>query len=142
MRYILSDERPVSMDSIRQAFANAGPGYEVDGEDVDCTVAYEGRPVAQVTLNAPGDGLFDAERDELVEFANDGDGPGKGHVVDTLFRAQGIVAVQVLFGDGDTDRTLDALGPLWAWMQANRSGLLQADGEGYYDSHGLILALE
>jgi hypothetical protein len=142
MRYILSDDRPVTMENIREAFADAGPGYQIDDEEMECTVAYQGRPAGHITLNVPGDGLFDAERDELVEFASDGDEPAKERVVDTLRHAHGIVAVQVLFGDGDTERTIDALRPLWTWMQANRSGLLQADGEGYYDRRKLILARE
>jgi hypothetical protein len=142
MRYIVSDDRPVTLQDVRKAFAEAGAGYELDGEEAECTIAYEGKSIGQITLNIPGDGLFDEERDELIEFAEDGDGPSKPRVVDTLRSAHGIVAVQVLFGDGDTDRTLDALSPLWIWLQANRRGLAQADGEGYYDGENLILALE
>ena len=143
MRYIISDDRPVSLEDIRAAFAQAGTGYEVDGEEAEATIAYEGKPIGHVTLNVPRDGLFDEERDELIEFAQDGDDESaKDRVVNTLRSARAIVAVQVLFGDGDTDLTLDALVPLWTWLQANRRGLIQADGEGYYDGQELILALE
>lgn len=38
-------------------------------------------------------------------------------------------------------RTLDRLVPLWTWLQANRRGLIQADGEGYYDGQELIMVL-
>jgi hypothetical protein len=37
---------------------------------------------------------------------------------------------------------LKAIDPLWRWLHANRRGLLQADGEGYYDAKGLVLELE
>ncbi len=91
----------------------------------------------------PGDGLFEEERDELIELVEGGDdAPTRGRVVSTLRIARAIVAVQVLFGDGDTDETLDRLVPLWTWLQANRRGLIQADGEGYYDGPKLILSLE
>jgi hypothetical protein len=143
MRYIVSDERPVSVQDIREAFAEAGIGHEVDGEEAEATIAYEGRPIGHVTLNVPGDGLFDGERDELLEYAQDAaDESAKSRVVGTLREARGIVAVQVLFGGEDADRTLDGLTPLWTWLQANRRGLLQADGEGYYDGPELILAVE
>ena len=143
MRYIVSDDRPIGLEDIRTVFAEAGTAYEVDGEETEATIAYEGKPIGHVTLNVPGDGLFDEERDELIEFTQDGDDESaKDRVVNTLRDARAIVAVQVLFGDGDTDRTLDRLVPLWSWLQANRHGLIQADGEGYYDGQELILALE
>ena len=143
MRYIVSDDRTIGLEDIRAIFAQAGTEYEVDGEEVEATIAYEGKPIGHVTLNLPGDGLFDEERDELIEFAQDGDDKSaKDRVIDTLQGARAIVAVKVLFGDNDTDWTLDRLIPLWTWLQANRHGLIQADGEGYYDGQELILALD
>ena len=143
MRYIVSDDRTIGLEDIRAVFAQAGTGYEVEGEEVGATIAYEGKPIGHVTLNVPGDVLFDEERDELIEFAQDGNNKSaKDRVINTLRVARAIVAVQVLFGDGDSDRTLDRLIPLWTWLQANRHGLVQADGEGYYDGQELILALD
>ena len=142
MRYIVADERPVSLNDVRKSLAKAGDTYEVDGDETEATIRYRGQPVGHLTLNVPGDDLFDEERDELVEFAEDGDGRGKQRVIDTLRAAKGIVAVQVLAGDGDTERTLAAIDPIWRWLHENRRGLLQADGEGYYDGDGLILELE
>jgi len=141
MRYIVADERPVTIDDVRRAFAVEEEDYVIDGEDNEAGVALDGRMLAHVTLNVPGDGLFDDERAELLESAADGEGTGKATVLETLSQARTIVAVQVLLGFGDTDETLDALGPLWSWLQDNRRGLLHAEGEGYYDADGLILEL-
>ena len=141
MRYIVTDEQPVSLEDIGKAFAKAGVEYDVDGEETEVTITYQGRPIGHVTLNVPGDGLFEEERDELIEFAEEGNEAQKRRVIDMLRAAREIVAVQVLFGDGDTDSTLDRLSPLWTWLQSNRRGLVQADGEGYYDGHDLILPL-
>jgi hypothetical protein len=140
IRYIVADDAAVTMKEVRSAFA--GEEYAVEGDETEATIQYRGRRIGHVTINNPGDGLFDEEREELVEVAQDGDGAARHRVVETLSSARVIVAVQVLFGDGDTSRTLDALSPLWSWLQANRQGLLQADGEGYYDNTGLILALD
>jgi hypothetical protein len=142
MRYIVADERPVTLEDVHTALAQAGGEYDVDGEETEATLSYRGHRVGHVTLNVPGDELFDAERDELVAFAEEGDGRDKSRVLDTLRSARGIVAVQVLFGDGNSERTLKAIDPLWRWLHANRRGLLQADGEGYYDAKGLVLELE
>ena len=142
MRYIVADEQPVSLEDIVKAFVEAGVEYDVDGEETEVTITYQGRPIGHVTLNVPGDGLFEEERDELIEFAEEGNEAQKRRVIDVLRAAREIVAVQVLFGNGDTGWTLDRLSPLWTWLQSNRRGLVQADGEGYYDGHDLILTLE
>lgn len=142
MRYIVADGRPVTLADVRRAFAAEEEDYEITGEGTEANVAFDGRIIAQVTLNVPGDGLFDDERAELLEFAEDGEGPGKDTVLATLRAARSTVAVQVLFGERDPDETLDALAPLWTWLQENRRGLLQAEGEGYYDADGLILELD
>jgi hypothetical protein len=142
MRFIVADERPVTLADVQAALTEDDADYKIDGEEMEATVSYRGHRVGHLTLNVPGDGLFDAERDELVEFAEDGTGGGKRRVIDTLRAARGIVAVQVLFGDGDSERTLTALDPLWHWLRANRRGLLQADGEGYYEGPELILEVK
>jgi hypothetical protein len=142
MRYIVADERPVTVAQLQSALSEASADYKFDGDEIEATIIFRGHRVGHLTLNVPGDGLFDAERAELITFAEDGTGSAKQRVIDTLHAARGIVAVQVLFGDGDTERTLASLDPLWHWLHANRTGLLQADGEGYYQQQGLILTLE
>jgi len=142
MRYIAVDERPITLDDVRRAFAMEEEDYAIDGKGIEANVTLDGRMIAQVTINIPGDGLFDHERAELLGSADDGEGAGKASVLETLGIARTILAVQVLFGDADPEETLDALDPLWGWLQDNRRGLLQADGEGYYDTNGLILELD
>ena len=56
--------------------------------------------------------------------------------------ARSLVAVQVLWDGEEADAALALLDPLWAWLFRERPGLLQADGEGFYDSERLILRVE
>lgn len=35
--------------------------------------------------------------------------------------------------------TLDTISPLWDWLFKNYHGIMQADGEGYYDADNQIL---
>lgn len=142
MRFIVADERPVALTDLHAALNRASPDYEFNADEVEATVSFRGHRVGHLTLNVPGDGLFDDERAELIEFAKNGEGNAKSQVIEVLQAARGIVAVQVLFGDGNTERTLAALDPLWRWLHTNRVGLLQADGEGYYRGSELILAFE
>jgi hypothetical protein len=143
MRYIVADDRPVTADAVATFFTGLGPAYKADVDDDDVVVEHDGHPVAHVTFATPGDGLFDEEREELIEFAEDADdGPEKARVLATLRGARGIVAVQVLMGGRDTEAVLGAIDPLWAWLFAERKGLMQADGEGYYAATGQVLEVE
>jgi hypothetical protein len=45
----------------------------------------------------------------------------------------------VLFQDRPLEITFSQIEPLWQWLFDHRSGLLQAEAEGYYDRTKLIL---
>jgi len=143
MRYVSSDRRPITGAELRDALLATGSGYDVEVDDTAATIVHAGATIAHVEINTPGDGLFDEECAELMEFAAtaSGDVPAKARVLQTLREAQTIVAAQVLFGTGETESTLRRLDPLWAWLFRNRQGLLQAEGEGYYDVRGLVLRM-
>lgn len=142
MRYVVGDERAVSLDEIGRALAAVDKRYRLQHADNTGTLSHGATLIAQVEVNVPGDGLFDEERDELIEFAEDAEGGGKQRVLEMLRGARALVAAQVLFGTGETESTLQLLDPLWHWLSEHRRGLLQADGEGYYDGADLVLEVE
>lgn len=143
MRYLVAEDRPVSVADVETFFAGLGGDYATDAGEDDVEVSRAGHPIAHITLNAPGDGLFEEELEELREFADDAeDGPGKRQVHATLRGARQIVAAQILMGGQDPDAILTALEPFWAWLFAQRKGLMQADGEGYYSADAQILEVE
>lgn len=139
MRYIVADERPVTLEDVRRALEVPDGSCEIEGDGTEATITHRGHRAGHLTINSPGDGIFDEERDELMEIVKRGPDRIRDDVLATLRAAQNIVAVQVLFGDGNIENTLAAIDPLWRWLHDNRRGLLQADGEGYYDARGLIL---
>ena len=141
MRFVSTDAAPISCTQLRDALVATSHEYSVEVDDTAAGVAYAGAPIAHIELNMPGDGIFDEEREELIEFARAavGDDAEKARVLSALETMTTIVAVQVLVGTGDTETTLVRLDPLWAWLFDNRSGLLHAGGEGYYDRRHLLL---
>ena len=142
MRYILTDPRPLELTQLGHALARVDSDYRLELEEDEGTLYHGSSPIAHLTLNRSGDDLFGEEIAELQEVAEDADGAALTAVPAALRGASGILAVQVLWGTGDTEGTLTRLDAMWHWLFDQREGLMQADGEGYYDREGLILAVE
>jgi len=96
----------------------------------------------QIEVNRGGDGVFDGESEELKEFVENSEGAKRSDVLNVLGQAKAIVAIRVVYERRESEDTLVKIDPLWQWLFANRQGLLQAGGEGYYDSSGLILEVK
>ncbi len=136
MRYILTDDRETTLSEIETGLKQVDPDYSIgDGE----TLMYGDELYGEIEINVPGDGLFEAEVEELKEEIKDNRGRNKTTVLEALQKARAIVAVRVLWQDRETEQTLDKIDPLWEWLFDNREGLLQADGEGYYSQSKHIL---
>ena len=139
VRYISTDVTDTTRSTLQQALKERDSQYFIaeSGELKHGEEVY-----GVVEINRSGDGLFEEEIEELKEFVKDVRGKRKPDVLKTLDDAKAIVAVQVLFGDRQTEATLQKVDPLWEWLISHRSGLLQADDEGYYDQTGRILKVE
>ncbi|HEV8487975.1 MAG TPA: hypothetical protein VGV87_30930 [Blastocatellia bacterium] len=142
MRFIVTDEQDVSLSVLEFALKQVDSAYLIERDEesdseglLKCGDAVYG----QIEVNRPGDGLFDGEIEELCDFVNNSDGVKKSEVLNVLGQANAIVAIRVLDQGRESEDTLMKIDPLWDWLFANRQGLLQAGGEGYYDASGLIL---
>jgi hypothetical protein len=142
MRYISADSQPLELGELGKALTNQDPAYRLLFEENEGTLHYGETLIGHLELNLPGDGIFDEELAELREFAADADGAAQSPVPAVLNRASAVLAVRVLHGTGEAETTLQRLDPIWAWLFEHRRGLMQADGEGYYDSRGLVLLVE
>jgi hypothetical protein len=81
------------------------------------------------------------ELEEFVEFLEDlADSPEKQKVLDHLEQSKAVVAVQLL---GDVDEAgYTAAGTFLTYFVDHVGGLIQADGEGFYDGDRLVVELE
>ena len=139
MRFFVEGDRVSSKNALTDVFTRAGAEYQL----VDGVLSRGAAQFASIEINRRGDELFQEEIDEFREFLEDADeGPAKVRVLQCLDSAMGTVAVHVLFGNRDTEGTLDARTPLWETLFSRYDGLLQADGEGFYEGDNLILKLE
>ena len=140
MRYVSTSAEPLTLPLIEAGLQSLDPKYRV-AEDGD--LLYGDELFGQLEVNLPDEELFEEEREELLEELEDaGSSKGVKAVRKVLESATAIVALQVLFqGRENTEATLERIDPLWDWLYANRTGLMQADNEGYYDAKGTVLEL-
>jgi hypothetical protein len=138
MRYILTDDRSITLEELDVALKAVDSAYAIkEGELCHGPELY-----GEIELNHSGEELFEEEIKELQEFVNDDDSDNRDRVLRVLRAAKAILAIRVLWQGRETEPTLEKIDPLWTWLMANRDGLLQADGDGYYDRTGLVLQTE
>ena len=126
---------PSDAGAVRAALAAADAKFSVTEEAGDALLAHadDPAPFALLSFCAPGDGIFEEEREEQLELL-----PGEIEDPEELEEALGLtraaeaamVAQLLQGGEGqDSDARLDTL---WHWAFATLGGVLQVDGEGAY----------
>lgn len=143
MRFFDTSEKPLTIGEIEGALRQVDPTYRLEapesGKVPQADLFFRDGLYAEIEINAPGDGLFEDEIAEMLEFLEDAEGKGRKRVEEVLKGARRIVSVRVLGQNRESEDTLAGIDPLWRWLFSTRAGLLQADGEGYYDADELVL---
>jgi hypothetical protein len=98
--------------------------------------------LAEVSVVGDREGLAREEIEEFVDALSDAPASReKERVISHLRATQAVVAVQVPTSDGE-DGGSDAATAFLAFFAERRRGLIQADGEGFYDGGELIVELD
>src|SRR4029453_8354099 len=143
MRFFDTSEKPLTIGDIEGAMRDVDPAYRLEVPEpakIPQAHLYLGDGLyAEIEINEPGDRLFEDEIAEMLEFLEDAEGNAHKRVEKVLKGTRRIVSVRVLGQGRETEDTLAGIDPLWKWLFSARAGLLQADGEGYYDANDLIL---
>ena len=146
MRYFDTSKERLTIDTIDEALKKEDPAYRLvapASAKVPQADMYRGDGLfAEIEINEPGDGLFEEEIQEFLESLEEAEGENRKRVEKVLKEAKRIISVRVLHQDRETEETLAGIDPLWQWLFLTRAGLLQADGEGYYDEVELILEVD
>lgn len=138
MRFFVTTESGLPLSEINHALKAADDRYSIENGDL----LFGGDLYGQIEISTPGDEIFESELEEFKAELEQAEGNGKKKVEATLLCTKAIVVVQVLWQDRDSEETLRRLDPLWEWLISNHKGLMQADGEGFYEGRNLILELE
>jgi hypothetical protein len=142
VRYYITDEDDLSLVDLQIGLQEFDPAYSVPHEDDAGEVHYAGEPYAEVEINRRGEELFDEEMEETIDSVALTGGPRAQHILDTLRAAQQVVVLKILYQGRDPEQTLTRIDPVPVWLMMNREGLLQVDGEGFYEGEELIFEME
>ncbi len=141
MRYLITEDKSVSLDSIEVGLRTQDQTYrilrEADGSTGD--LLHGGVVYAQIEINRPGDEIFDEDIAELRALLPPP--PEAGRVHDALDHTTAMVAVEIGWQGLDPEDLLDNIDPLWEWLEREYRGLLQVDSEGFYEGDEHLLAL-
>jgi hypothetical protein len=142
VRYISTRPEPLSLGAVQAMAGAIAPPLRLSS-DGDLSLGNE--VVAELEVNVPGDGLFDDEREELLEEVDarrEEDEEGASLVRRTLEAATAIVAIRVLSGPRHGEEALEPIQPLLAKLAQDGPGLVQADGDGYSRGDELVLCCD
>jgi len=147
MRFLLTDGEPLTLSAVQQALKETDPAYVItdlreqpyqSGHLVNSGELYGQLEVSEV------DPSEDEEIEELKKEIEDSKAPKpqRQAVLNQLDRVKAMLVLRVLWHERTTEATLQKIDPLWKWLFETRDGILQVDGEGYYDRFGPILSTE
>jgi len=145
MRFFATESKQLTLELLESALRQLDGKYAITERDSagyeSGLLTYAGELFGQISINAPGDGMFDEEIEEFREEVSSTSHPRMPYVLSVLKQTTTIFAVQVLFFDRETEDTLIRIDPIWEWLSANYTGLHQADGEGFYEGTELIFPI-
>ena len=143
MRYLVADKREVTLAQLEAALREIDSQYSIpvirEQPSEVGYLLYRGSQYGELWIDRPPE---EEELEELREDVEESKGRKKLTVLRALEKATAIVAVCVRYQDRGVEETMVRIDPLWEWLFNNRKGILQADGEGFYDQSGLILKME
>jgi hypothetical protein len=131
MRLISTDDREITLSILEQALQRIDAHYSISASG-ELRHANDLYGLLQIDLLDE----LDEEIAELKEDVEEATGGRRSEILKSLEEAKTMVA---LWQGRETEATLQKLDPMWDWLLAHRKGVLQADGEGYYDDSGPML---
>ena len=142
VRYYMTDSADLSLAQLQTGLKDYDPAYRLPHEGDAGELHYGEELYAEAEINRPGEELFDEEIAETIESVEAEGGAGAADVAAALRDTKRTVVLRILWQGRDPEQTLSKIDPVIAWLTLNREGLLQVDGEGFYEGDELILEME
>jgi len=153
MRVFCTEGEPPPLEDVLTWVAERGPALALDTDLIDVDPSSPGWTQAAISYR-PEKQPFLAETiiatepeakeelDEFVELLEDAqDSPAKGNVLAHLRQTTFIVANQIPTSDFENDG-YDSVGEFMRFFVEQNGGMIQADGEGFYEGDKLVVQLD
>ncbi len=140
MRFIMTDGG-ITLPELHGIVQRINPAYTLQPDEVPdlADILYDNQRIAQLEINHPDEDIFEDDISEFKDLVGVPENANAQKVLDALNSATALIAIESFWEEGKADETLDKLDPLWDWLLTNRKGIVQADGEGFYDASGLLI---
>lgn len=135
MRFFDTSQQGLELEELRPIFTHPAK-LTVEGD-----LHLNDIPIAIISIEDRRDSLFEEEIEEFQELLEDEPSPAAREVEIVLDKCQRIVVVQLFTTQGSLEESLQRIDLLWNHLTASRTGLVQVDGEGFYNSEGLFLEM-
>jgi hypothetical protein len=142
LRYITTSADRITLEMLQDGLARIDPDYNVLSTEVDKVhgdLMYGETLLGTLELNLPGDEVFEDDVIELIALVRHSPDDRRPQVLDVLEAAQSIVAVRARWTGYDPESVFEKIDPLWDYLFTHFAGLLQIDGDGFYDNEGPVL---
>lgn len=143
MRFVYASGDPLTLDHVEKALQAEDSSYAIITDSADPQQSGDlmrGEDIyGEIELNASRDVVFREDIQELIDQLDGSEEIAVPAVRRHLEQATGMVVLRVSEEGHFHAERLDVL---WDWLFDTRGGLLQVDGEGYYDVDRLILPVE
>jgi hypothetical protein len=142
MRFVLTDGDAPTLEAIEGMLKQRKPQYSIVREP-GATVGdlfYRDEVYGEIGATSSTDettAQYLVYLAELLPNAEEGD---QAAVEVVLKKATGVVHFEFPTEEEPSAMAQDIIDPLWQWLYANRSGLLQVDDIGYFDKNGRVLS--
>jgi hypothetical protein len=115
-RYVVTDDRPVTLAEMECALQEVDPTFAIDGE----ILGLGEKEYGLIDITFPGDPICDGDLELLARLARTK--RNRDIILACLWDAKCLVTVTPLSEEGSV------LQPLWDWLLANRAGVLAFEG--------------
>lgn len=140
-RYLTQTSKAITLKTIEKALRTSNQEYHLRYDQIDqyAEILYHQQTIANIEINVQEDEIFEDDINELIDTIGTPHNTIEQQALQQIHSANTLIAVEAIWEGTERDPTLDKLDPLWKWLFQHHSGILQADGEGFYDSTGLII---
>lgn len=142
IRFIVYDEKDITLDAIEDGIKGIDSKFNLAEWDRECEYAemrhgddlYGELEICRLDQDDVGEEIV-----ELIEEIGDEMAGDKEKIIDLLKKAKVMLVIRILWQDRDAGATINTIAPIWDWLFDHYQGLLQIDGEGYFDKEGQLL---